>query len=73
MGKNRLVPFLKSKGIRRLDYIFISHADSDHINGIVWMLENETDLEVGTIIMPGPRRGRGIPEIERSLAEGAKP
>lgn len=58
VGKNRLVPFLKSKGIRRLDYIFISHADSDHINGIVWMLENETDLEVGTIIMPGPGRGK---------------
>lgn len=69
VGKNRLVPFLKSKGIRRLDYIFISHADSDHINGIVWMLENETDLQVGTIIMPGPGRGeeeyREIEELGR--------
>ena len=52
VGKNRLVPFLKSKGIGRLDYIFISHGDSDHINGIVWMLENEENISVGQIVMP---------------------
>lgn len=52
VGKNRLVPFLKSKGISRLDYIFISHGDSDHINGIVWMLENEENISVGQIVMP---------------------
>lgn len=52
VGKNRLVPFLKSKGIFRLDYVFISHGDSDHINGIVWMLENEEKISVGHIVMP---------------------
>lgn len=52
VGKNRLVPFLKSKGIGRLDYVFISHGDSDHINGIVWMLENEKNISVGHIVMP---------------------
>lgn len=57
VGKNRLAPFLKSKGVRRLDYIFISHADSDHINGIVWMLENEERISVGQIIMPAPGEG----------------
>lgn len=52
VGKNRLVPFLKSKGIGRLDYVFISHGDSDHINGIVWLLENEENFPVGHIVMP---------------------
>lgn len=66
IGKNRLVPFLKSQGIRRLDYIFISHGDSDHINGIIWILENEPDFSVGEIIMPRPGEGE---EIYRRIEE----
>ncbi len=31
VGKNTLIPYLLDRGITRLDYIFISHFDSDHV------------------------------------------
>ena len=39
IGKNVLGPFLKSQGIRTLDWILVSHADADHTNGIEWLLK----------------------------------
>ena len=34
VGKNRLLPFLKSKGWSRVNTIFVSHMDKDHVNGV---------------------------------------
>ena len=31
VGKNTLIPYLLDRGITKLDYIFISHYDSDHV------------------------------------------
>lgn len=31
VGKNTLIPYLLDRGITKLDYIFISHFDSDHV------------------------------------------
>lgn len=33
-AKKRILPFLKAKGVRVLDYAFVSHTDEDHISGI---------------------------------------
>lgn len=40
LGKDCLVPFLKSWGVDRLDTVFISHGDWDHISGIRYALED---------------------------------
>ncbi len=37
--KRRIAPFLWSRGIRRIDEIFISHADLDHFNGLPALLD----------------------------------
>lgn len=37
-GKYRLIPYFKAKGIRKIDYLFITHYDSDHISGWVELL-----------------------------------
>jgi len=37
----RVAPFLKHEGITRLDGVFLSHADADHINGISEYLSDE--------------------------------
>lgn len=34
VGKNTLIPYLLDRGITKLDYIFISHFDSDHVRTV---------------------------------------
>ena len=40
-GKNAIEPFLKSKGISAVDYVWVSHGDMDHVNGIEEMMERQ--------------------------------
>ena len=47
-----LGPFLKSQGIRTLDWILVSHADADHTNGIEWLLKEEADIRVRNLALP---------------------
>lgn len=39
IGEKRILPYLKSQGIRVIDCAFISHTDSDHISGVKEILE----------------------------------
>lgn len=39
VGKYRILPFLKYKGKKQPDYIFVSHMDDDHINGVRELIE----------------------------------
>ena len=52
LGKNRLVPFIKSSGIRRIDSVIVSHGDSDHISGLVWLFQEEEDIGIRQLILP---------------------
>ncbi len=45
VGEYRILPFLKSRGIREIDYWFISHADADHISGLIEVLEDGYAIE----------------------------
>lgn len=55
VGKYRILPFLKASGIRRLQGIFVSHMDQDHVNGIQELLEmvktKETQLKVERLFL----------------------
>jgi competence protein ComEC len=37
--QRHIVPFLLSQGVRRIDEVFLSHADLDHFNGLVGLLD----------------------------------
>ena len=53
VGQYRLESFLKSQGVRTLDYVLISHGDSDHINGVEELIERqEIGVEIGTLVLP---------------------
>lgn len=39
VGQYQLLPFLKNQGISRIDGVFVSHTDEDHINGVRQLLE----------------------------------
>lgn len=48
VGKNILLPYLLDRKIKKIDYVIISHADMDHIGGILTILE---ELKVGKVII----------------------
>ena len=53
VGKYRIEQFLKSQGIRSIDYVFVSHGDGDHISGIMEMIERgDVGVSIETIIFP---------------------
>lgn len=45
VGKQQILPFLKSKGIGKIDYWFVSHTDKDHISGIKEILEDKYPIK----------------------------
>ena len=54
VGKYRMIPFLKYQGASQIKAVFVSHADSDHCNGIAELLE-QAELEgimVDNLVLP---------------------
>ncbi|MDY4693480.1 MAG: DNA internalization-related competence protein ComEC/Rec2 [Blautia sp.] len=72
-GQYVILPFLKNQGISRLDGIFISHTDEDHINGISQLLElmgkGLTSVKADVLVMP---EWTTKPENYRKLEELAE-
>lgn len=46
-----LEPFLMSEGVAVIDYVFVTHPDSDHISGIKDLLRSDK-IQVKTLILP---------------------
>lgn len=53
IGRYRIEPFLKSQGVGCLDYVFISHGDADHMNGIQEMLKRQKlGIRIRNLVLP---------------------
>ncbi len=55
VGERRILPFLQAEGVKRLDYIFISHMDQDHISGLKELIEesqNNGKISIGHGVLP---------------------
>lgn len=54
VGKYRIIPFIKYKGIKRIDYAIISHLDNDHVSGVRELLEQSDNggIKVRNIVLP---------------------
>ncbi len=50
VGEKVLLPLLKRRGVGELEYVIISHFDTDHIGGLIEVIEN---IPVGSILMNG--------------------
>ena len=71
IGKYKVIPFLKYKGISTVDVMVATHADSDHISGFeeIFDMGEERDLKIKKLIMPGT----GLKDKESAeLAEKAE-
>ena len=74
VGTYRVLPLLKCRGVRKLDYIFATHMDSDHIGGIKEILtavrDRTTSLSVGTLVLPYVKeRGETYREMQKLAKE----
>ena len=52
LGKNVLVPYLESQGIEHIDLALITHCDADHYSGILYLLEEDTKISIGELLLP---------------------
>lgn len=54
IGEYVLKPYLRSRGIRSLRGVFVSHPDEDHMNGVLELLENggEWGITVEQLFLP---------------------
>lgn len=60
VGESTLLPYLLDRRITSIDYIIISHFDSDHVKGILTVMEN---LKVKNIIIS--KQGKYIQKISK--------
>ena len=68
VGLYRMEPFLLSQGISKIDYVFLSHGDDDHFNGVIEMIENQRlGIAIDTLVLPSSE-----PDGESVLTELAK-
>lgn len=53
VGRYRMEPFLKYMGIDTIDFVFISHGDEDHCNGIRELLERQDyGVRIKNLVLP---------------------
>lgn len=63
VGRYTIYSYLKHCGVRKLDYVFVSHPDKDHINGIYELIEMcDNTFEIGAVVLP---------EIKKTASDGA--
>ena len=53
LGKYRIEPFLESQGTGTLDYVFITHGDTDHYSGIEELLDRQdVGVRIKNLVLP---------------------
>lgn len=62
LGGKTLEPFLKSRGVGVIDYSIVSHGDSDHISGLVYLMEESADVKIKHLVLPAPGKGQAVYE-----------
>ena len=70
IGEYVLKPYLKSRGIRSLRGVFVSHPDEDHMNGVIELLENGADwgITVEQVFLPAIAEGERGEAFDKLLA-----
>jgi competence protein ComEC len=63
--RRQIAPFLWSRGIRRIDEVFLSHADLDHFNGLPALLERFT---IGQVTCTPSFAEKLLPGVQLTLA-----
>jgi competence protein ComEC len=65
VGRRVIAPALWSRGVSRIDMIALSHADADHYNGLLDLLDR---FEIGEVVVPVGFDSGDAPEVSALLA-----
>lgn len=66
VGTYVMMPFLKSRGCKKLDYVILSHLDEDHYSGVTELIE--ADFQIGCVFLSGGVDGAKSGEDEPTKA-----
>ncbi|MBY0123857.1 DNA internalization-related competence protein ComEC/Rec2 [Bacillus sp. S/N-304-OC-R1] len=66
VGKDVVIPFLKSKGITTIHKLILTHGDTDHIGGATALIE---ELSVRKIMLP---KSKELSDLEKTILLNAK-
>lgn len=69
VARRQIAPFLWQRGIRRIDEVIFSHADLDHFNGIVDLLDRFTIGQVTYTPSFADKPSPGVQHVLRILRE----
>src|SRR5262249_3029383 len=64
--RRQIAPFLWHRGIRRIDEVFLSHADLDHFNGLIPLLDR---FPVAQVTCTPTFSEKDTPGVRVTLAE----
>ena len=70
IGKNVIESVLLSRGISEFDAVCVSHADADHINGIEYLLSDESFPKIDALVLPEAARNDEAYDELRRLNKG---
>jgi competence protein ComEC len=65
VARRQIAPFLWSRGVRRVDEVILSHADLDHFNGLVELLDR---FAVGQVTCTPTFADKDTPGVRHTLA-----
>ncbi len=54
LPEEMLIPYFESQGIDVIDIAFITHCDSDHYSGILYLLEESEAIKIKELVLPLP-------------------
>jgi competence protein ComEC len=69
VGRRVIAPYLWSRGIRRIDEVFLSHADLDHFNGLLQLLDR---FAIGQVSRTPTFADKGTTAVALTLAKLAE-
>lgn len=64
VARRQIAPYLWSRGVRHIDEVFLSHADTDHFNGLPGLLER---FGVGQLTCTPTFADKPIPAVPATL------
>ena len=51
VGEYRIEAFLEARGVEKIEYVFVTHCDTDHISGIVELIEGR-NIVIDNLVLP---------------------